>query len=370
MIAVCRSAAANAGENTSGGGVDTSSAAEACDDAVPDEREKLLRRFDAFYHRLAWQRLQAVEHVWAISDIHVEVKANQAWLESLEDRPTDALIVAGDVTHSLDSLRVTLVTLVRKFKYVFFCVGNHELWHMRGDQERTADAIAKLLYIYHMVHSVGAFAAPALLGDPATGDGVALVGMQSWYQPHFLSLGHGPSLNLFREGNDRNMQMAMMMDGAVKWPDCLAQTPHGPDIRRAQFFADMNRGFLADIAPEVSAEGDASPLIRGWPVLTFSHFLPHPQLHRGYRVLEHIEGSLILGEQLKRLHAAAGTPTVAHHHHVHVFGHTHFSQEEYIDGVRYVQHPLGNPRERSNGWQIRTSERNPFALVWSRARTT
>ena len=36
-----------------------------------------------------------------------------------------------------------------------------------------------------------------------------------------------------------------------------------------------------------------------------------------------------------------------------------------IEGVRYVQQPLGNPHER-NGWQIQTSPRQPFANVWTR----
>ena len=52
--------------------------------------------------------------------------------------------------------------------------------------------------------------------------------------------------------------------------------------------------------------------------------------------------------------------------HTHVFGHTHFSIDRRIDGVRYVQQPLGNPSERSNGWQIRSSEREPFMRVWQK----
>ena len=49
---------------------------------------------------------------------------------------------------------------------------------------------------------------------------------------------------------------------------------------------------------------------------------------------------------------------------VHVFGHTHFSMDKTIRGVRYVQQPLGNPQERSNGWQIHCDESAPFAQVW------
>jgi hypothetical protein len=48
----------------------------------------------------------------------------------------------------------------------------------------------------------------------------------------------------------------------------------------------------------------------------------------------------------------------------HVFGHTHFSMDKTIDGVRYVQQPLGNPGERGNGWQIHCDEAAPYARVW------
>ena len=57
-----------------------------------------------------------------------------------------------------------------------------------------------------MVHSIGAHAAPALLGDAATSDGVAIVGMHSWYHPHFLGE---------RIGSD--LSTATMMDSAVRW---------------------------------------------------------------------------------------------------------------------------------------------------------
>ena len=121
--------------------------------------------------------------------------------------------------------------------------------------------------------------------------------------------------------------------------------------------------------PSLPKSGLSHRGLEGWPIVTFSHFLPRPELHRGYRTLEHIEGSLQLGEQLAALHTAAGKVAKrpgAAAPHVHVFGHTHFSLDEVLGGVRYVQHPLGNPQERRNGWQISTSDRNPFALVWSR----
>ena len=52
-------------------------------------------------------------------------------------------------------------------------------------------------------------------------------------------------------------------------------------------------------------------------------------------------GSAFLGRRVEELQPS-----------LHVFGHTHFSIDKKLDGVRYVQHPLGNQHERTNGWQI------------------
>ena len=57
-------------------------------------------------------------------------------------------------------------------------------------------------------------------------------------------------------------------------------------------------------------------------------------------------GSTLLGEQVHSIRDA-GVKSLTH-----VFGHTHFSIDKKLDGVRYVQHPLGNQHERTNGWQI------------------
>ena len=128
----------------------------------------------------------------------------------------------------------------------------------------------------------------------------------------------------------------------------------------AKLFAKLNRCTMADVvAGSEEEEEAASVLPPGWPVVSFSHFLPERGLHRGYHWLENYEGSHALGRQVRELDAAAKGAGCTH-----VFGHTHFSMDKTINNIRYVQQPLGNPEERKNGWQIHCDESAPFAQVW------
>ena len=179
--------------------------------------------------------------------------------------------------------------------------------------------------------------------------------------------------------------MSRMMDAAVAWPTFLRDPARGP-ARCSEFFARLNEFTLRDAsssalpspgggdggaansaAAAAAAAGGGGGLLRGWPVISFSHFLPRPELHRGYAWLTHFEGSHALGRQLDELYAAAnGKWGGILGRCTHIFGHTHFSIDKTIDGVRYVQHPLANPHERQNGWQVHTSASHPFACVWKR----
>ena len=90
-------------------------------------------------------------------------------------------------------------------------------------------------------------------------------------------------------------------------------------------------------------------------LLTFSHFLPSPRLHRGPLLLGDIEGSVPLGEAVAQLQP--GT---------HVFGHTHWQVETTIRGTRYVEHPLANPKERKEQpWRsLKISDAGRMMVDW------
>jgi hypothetical protein len=84
------------------------------------------------------------------------------------------------------------------------------------------------------------------------------------------------------------------------------------------------------------------------PVITFSHFVPRPELIPAVRFLRFhglplVAGSAGIERQLRQVGAR-----------VHVFGHTHIPRDRSVDGVRYLHNPF-RPVEGSS----------PLTQVWS-----
>ncbi|ETS84888.1 hypothetical protein PFICI_02913 [Pestalotiopsis fici W106-1] len=68
--------------------------------------------------------------LYAIGDIHLGHPFNtEAW-KLLDDHPDDGLILCGDVGESAAHLELAFTAAVRKFKQVWWCPGNHELYTM------------------------------------------------------------------------------------------------------------------------------------------------------------------------------------------------------------------------------------------------
>src|SRR5215469_6632809 len=121
--------------------------------------------------------------IFVASDLHAGFKENRILLEGLDKvgYKDDALIVAGDVAHRLQTIRDTLSLLRSRFRQVFYTPGNHELW-VRGE---ATDSIEKLHRILEMCEAI----------DVQTGSGRAgryqIVPLFSWYADSLN--GDGPS---------------------------------------------------------------------------------------------------------------------------------------------------------------------------------
>lgn len=247
------------------------------------------------------------ERIWAVSDLHTDIRANREAFErtSLDGYGADTLIVAGDVADQPELLRATLARLVARFRSVFFVPGNHELW-VRGEPR---DSLEKFRAVLELCAELGVRTAPARAA------GAWVVPLFSWYEPAFDVAGEG----------DESQLEAWADRYFCRWP-AGAAPPH-------EIFLRMNL-----------------PHLRGYdaPVVTFSHFVPRPDLIPAVRYLLFRGLPLVAGsEGIERQLRAVGS-------RVHVFGHTHIARDREIEGVRYVQN------------HFRASDAgSPFALVWS-----
>lgn len=70
----------------------------------------------------------------------------------LRFREQDVLILSGDVSDSLGTLRQTLSSLRRTFGRVFFVPGNHDLWIRDGEAE---DSVQKLHLVLALCEELG-----------------------------------------------------------------------------------------------------------------------------------------------------------------------------------------------------------------------
>jgi predicted phosphodiesterase len=240
--------------------------------------------------------------LFATSDLHVDFRENREVLEqvSREEFREDALIVAGDVAHRLELVEASLALLKERFREVFYVPGNHELWV----RQEGLDSLEKFHRLLELCRAMGVRTRPGWAGQ------CWIVPLFSWYSASFDRDGQGDAQAL-DSWNDFHF---------CRWPEAVSQ----PDA----YFACLNEPHLR------SVEGT---------VLSFSHFLPRPELlpsveHLRFRGLPKVAGCLRLEAQIRALGAR-----------VHVFGHSHIRRDVVLEEVRYVQHHLGYPQERRGG---------------------
>ena len=249
--------------------------------------------------------------VFATSDLHTDYKENFRWLQELSDIAyrNDALIVAGDISDRLEVIRETLRLLRGKFRHVFFTPGNHELWVRGAD----IHSVEKLQRVLDLCDEIDVIIRPFRLED------LWVVPLFSWYdgvfQPEIIE--------------DRTAARYSWADFHLcKWPTEITSLP--------DYFLRMNE-------PHIKTY-DA-------PVITFSHFLPRPDLlpPREYLRISWLPSVSICAALDTQIRGLSST--------IHVCGHTHISFDRIVDDVRYVQSPVRYPKER-------TSSSFPIKMIW------
>lgn len=276
---------------------------------------------------------------------------------SLPCRREDVLVVAGDVSDDIPRLIETLEILKRKYKEVFFIPGNHELW--MNESDISPNSLVKLFEIIGHCKRIGVRTEPGKVRC-LDGNDIWIVPLYSWY----AGPDDDPRNSLYVPGltswKDLSLQEMGWSDSHFcKWP-ALKRRGSGSSLSLAQLFADMN-------TERVTRTYEA-------PVLTFSHFLPRPELMRasvqdeaeiamernimglpspewkekefGSRFnFSRVAGSSVLDRQLRKIGSM-----------IHLYGHQHRNRDRTIRRVRYVSHCLGNPREHQEGvtWGIST----------------
>lgn len=279
----------------------------------------------------------SVQRLWAISDPHTDVKENFDFLRRLDSEAhvNDAIIVAGDISDSLEVIRQTLQCLKAKFRWVFFVPGNHELW-VRAKERGQMDSMSKLTRLQKLCAQEGIETRPRRLRCAGTGTGLWIVPLLSWHCPSFDT---EPEID--ERWQDIPVAESVCSDYVLcSWPAPFRQQ----DSTVAARLDAVNDELSPDLKPlqrqeiELLFAGHRRP---SDVVASFSHFLPRLDLlpekrYLFFPCLAKFVGSPFLGERVARL-----APDV------HVFGHTHFGWDQELSGIRYISPPIGMPRERS-----------------------
>lgn len=328
--------------------------------------------------------------VFGISDIHTDWEENRRRLEALPLGPysEDALLVAGDVSHDPRTFTETMSMLCQRFAHVFFVPGNHDVWvaaSSAGGNGGPSDSLAKHRWLLEECARLGVWTTPVRY--PL--ERLVIVPLLSWYHPEFDVEPDVPASALASASvaARRRRRVAMLGDeiGCV-WPEQLQGDLALPRNRLlAELFDQANDHHSADrpVPPALAAALPRRPSVHagvraaardhhpvsfaealssrqgGDSVISFSHFLPRLELlpekrFLFYPQLAKASGSLPLRARLARLRPA-----------LHLFGHTHFAWDLLLDaGVRFIQAPLGSPREWSTRPRSLRLEGGLPALLW------
>lgn len=251
--------------------------------------------------------------IFAVSDLHTDFVDNRYRLQQVLSKSylQDVLIVAGDIADDLRIIDWTLRKLRLQFGQVFYVPGNHELWVRDG----ACDSVEKFRQVLRLCDEIGIHTRPGRAGK------VWIVPLYSWYDSDYEQ--HGDA--------DVSSLEGWADFYFCKWPVGLGSV--------SKYFLNLNESRVKEY------DG---------PVITLSHFLPRRELlpaveKLSFKGLPLVAGAPALDRQIRALNAMT-----------HVFGHSHIDFDQVIEGVRYIHHAFGYPREGKG-------VKDPMKQIWESA---
>ncbi|WP_039947363.1 metallophosphoesterase family protein [Streptomyces sp. NRRL S-118] len=252
----------------------------------------------------------------AVSDLHVRYDENRKIVDGLRPQTDDDwLLVAGDVSETVEDIEWTLRLLRDRFAHVVWAPGNHELWTTPGDPVQLRGE-QRYAHLVELCRELGVTTPedpyPVWEGE---GGPVAIA-------PLFLLYDY-----TFRPAGARTHQEAMRLaeDAGVVCTDEFYLHPDPYPSRQAWCRARVRatEARLAEVPPEL-------------PTVLINHF---PLVREPTRVLRYPEFALWCGTEATedwpvRFRAAAV-----------VYGHLHIPRLIVRDGVPHHEVSLGYPRE-------------------------
>lgn len=258
----------------------------------------------------------ATGRLLAVSDLHAAFSENRDIVEGLHPRAaSDWLILAGDVSETVEDIKWVLGTLRDRFDTVIWVPGNHELWTHPSDPVKLR-GVARYLHLVELCRSLGVltpedpFPVWRGQGGPATVAPLFLL-----YDYTFRTVG----------SHTKDDSLAKAHAAGVVCTDEFLLHPDPYATRD-----DWCRARVAETEARLSA---CDP---GIPLVMVNHW---PLVREPTRVLHHPEFAQWCGTELTAdWHRRFNTTTV-------VYGHLHIPRSTVYDGVRFEEVSLGYPRE-------------------------
>lgn len=298
------------------------------------------------------------------------------------------MIIPGDIGSDGDALKAVFEHLVSQYDAVCYVPGNHELWtrgYTSNIEELRAkdtsswnsskptpmtnaqDSIVKMQFVLSLAESCGVHTRPLRLvlsnrsndasqSPPHNAGGIVIIPLHAWYHQSWDTepeLTHAWSVQAAKQNpfHDRWGDFSL-----CSWPSTLLDANDSSlpskygihpsqltlDTCLAEAFARLNEPYLFSGVDTTTSDSShfGSPIASPNDlIISFSHFLPRLELMPEKRYLleprlMNVIGSDVLETQIRRLQP-----------HLHLCGHTHVPIDMTLDGIDYVQWPLGYARE-------------------------